>query len=295
MIYESLSAEGKELIDPEYPFTKIADGFRFLEGPVWHPYEKHLTFSDIMGNALYRWIPQDGVTLLKQNSYLTNGNTYDRSGCLISCEHGTSSLSKMNKDGSRTVLADSYNGKGLNSPNDAVVRSDGLIYFTDPVSGRNEKFGIPRKPELAFSGVYVYNPKDRSLQLLVNDFEKPNGLCFSPDEKYLYVNDTIRQHIRKFSVDKSGKISGGEVLCDLILDGPGVADGLKVSKDGLLFCSAPRGIQIFSPNGNIVGRLYVPEFPANFTWGGPELDMLFLCSTTTLYSVRTSIKGIPVL
>src|SRR6056297_459634 len=174
MIYEHFLTEGKDLFYPDYPFTQIAMNFRFLEGPAWHPYEHHLTFSDIMGNALYRWFPQSGVQLLRPNSYLSNGNTYDRNGLLISCEHGTSAVSRTEADGSRTVLASGYQGKGLNSPNDVVVRSDGTILFTDPTPGRVGRVGIPREPELDFTGVFSLNPDSGELRLLADDFLLPN-------------------------------------------------------------------------------------------------------------------------
>ncbi len=293
MIYEHYLPAGKDLFHPDYPFTQVAANFRFLEGPAWHPYEHHLTFSDIMGNALYRWFPQSGVQLLRPNSYLSNGNTYDRNGLLISCEHGTSAVSRTEADGSRTVLASGYQGKGLNSPNDVVVRSDGTILFTDPTPGRVGRVGIPREPELDFTGVFSLNPDSGELRLLADDFLLPNGICLSLDESELFVNDSKHQHIRRFSFNADGSITGGQVWAELITDGPGVADGLKFSREGLLFCSAPRGIQIFTPEGELAGRLYTPEIAANFTWGGPDMKTMYLTAHTSLYSIRTSTEGIP--
>ncbi|MFW5712441.1 MAG: SMP-30/gluconolactonase/LRE family protein [Spirochaetia bacterium] len=293
MIYEHFLPAGKGLFHPDYPFTQVAANFRFLEGPAWHPHEHHLTFSDIMGNALYRWFPQSGVELLRPNSYLSNGNTYDRNGLLITCEHGTSAVSRTESDGSRTVLASQYKGKNLNSPNDVVVRTDGTIYFTDPTPGRLGRVGIPRDLDLDFTGVFALNPTTGKLQLLADDFLLPNGICLSLDERELFVNDSKHQHIRRFAFNADGNVSGGEVWAELITDGPGVADGLKFSREGLLFCSAPRGIQIFNSEGDLAGRLYTPEIAANFTWGGPDMKTMYLTAHTSLYSIRTAAEGVP--
>lgn len=293
MTYEHYLPEGRDLFHSDYPLTRLAAGFRFLEGPAWHPYEYHLTFSDIMGNALYRWHPGTGVQLLRANSYLSNGNTYDRHGRLITCEHGTSAVSRTENDGTRTLLASNYEGRQLNSPNDVIVRSDGLILFSDPTPGRAARVGIPRPQQLDFTGVFSLNPETRVLTLLADDFSKPNGLCLSLDEKELFVNDTDRQHIRRFIFSDQDTLLDGEVWADLVQDGPGVTDGMKISRDNLLFCSAPKGLQIFNANGEIAGRLFTPEVAANFTWGGHDMHTLFLTAGTSLYSIRTESPGIP--
>jgi len=293
MNYEHFLPEGEGLFATSYPFTQIATNFRFLEGPAWNPYEHHLTFSDIMGNGIYRWYPQSGIELMRPNSYLANGNTFDRQGRLITCEHGTSAVSRTEFDGSRTVLTDRYRGTPLNSPNDVIVRGDGTIIFTDPTPGRSGRVGIPRSQELSFTGVFAINPDNNELTLLADDFSKPNGLCVSPDDKELFVNDSDLQHIRRFSFHEDGSLSGGEVWSELITDGPGVADGMKFSREGLLFCSGPRGIQIFNREGTLIGRLYTPEIAANFTWGGPDMNTMYLTAQTSLYSLRTTAEGIP--
>jgi gluconolactonase len=293
MIYEHFLPEGQNLFHPDYPFTQIATDFRFLEGPAWHPYEHHLTFSDIMGNALYRWFPQSGIQVLRPNSYLSNGNTYDRKGLLITCEHGTSAVSRTETDGTRTVLAARFKDRALNSPNDVVVRKNGSILFTDPIPGRVGRVGIPREPELDFKGLFSLNPNNSELTLLADDFSLPNGLCVSLDETELFVNDSTHQHIRRFTFNHDGSVSGGEVWAELVTDGPGVADGMKFSREGLLFCSAPRGIQVFNAEGELAGRLYTPEIAANFTWGGPDMRTLYLTARTSLYSIRTAAEGIP--
>lgn len=286
-----LDTSGEALFPPGAAFTRVADGFRFIEGPAWNHLEQHLTFNDIPGNAIYRLYEDGRVEMIRQNSYLANGNTYDRDGNLLTCEHGTSRVSRTGKDGAYTVLASHYRGKELNSPNDIVVRSDGMIFFTDPTPGRGEKYGIPRKQELDFQGVFMLNPKTGDLTCLVKDFSKPNGLCFSPDETRLFVNDTDRQHIRVFDIDTTGRLSRGSVFAELVQDGPGVADGMKFNSAGVLFCSAPRGIQIFSPRGNMIARLFTPEVAANFTWGGRDMKTLYLTASTSLYTIQVCDPG----
>jgi gluconolactonase len=290
---ESYNDAGKAIFPSDAALTLLADGFRFLEGPAWHPAEQHLTFSDIMGNALYRRFGDGRIEMIRPNSYLANGNSYDREGRLVTCEHGTSRVTRTGHDGSVTVLASHYRGKELNSPNDIVVKSDGSIYFTDPNPGRCPRVGIPRKQELDFQGVYRIDGKTGELVLLADDFSKPNGLCFSPDETLLYVNDTDHQHIRVFGVKADGTLEKGRLFADLLKDGPGVADGMKFDSAGNLFCSAPRGIQIFDEEGKLTARLFTPEVAANFTWGGKDLKTLFLTATTGLYSIPVRIPGLP--
>ena len=186
----------KKIVDPSQSLECIASGFKFLEGPAWHPYEKSLVFSDIKGDCLYRSNSKEGVIPFRKPSHMANGNTYDREGRLLTCEHATNRVTRTERNGSVVVLASHFNGKELNSPNDIVVKSDGLVYFTDPNSGRGPLYGVPREQELPFQGVYRIHPQDQSLVLLVDDFSKPNGLCFSINEKELFINDTNRNHIR---------------------------------------------------------------------------------------------------
>ncbi|MGB1285832.1 MAG: SMP-30/gluconolactonase/LRE family protein, partial [Aggregatilineales bacterium] len=179
-----------DIINPDTELEVVADGFKFTEGPVWHPDEKHVIFSDIIGNSLFKWSAKDGLEDIAPNSHLANGNMYDRDGRLLTCHHASSRVTRTEHDGSITVIASHYNGKQLNSPNDIIVKSDGSIYFTDPTSGREAFVGIPREPDLPFSGVYRVDPETLEMTLLVDDFAKPNGLCFSLDEKQLFINDT---------------------------------------------------------------------------------------------------------
>ncbi len=269
----------------------VESGFRFIEGPVWDERDQRLFFNDIKGNAIYLIDDKHGLRLFRDNSYLANGNTLDREGNLITCEHGTSRVSKTTREGEYSVLTTSYDGKALNSPNDVIVRSDGLILFTDPISGRGAGFGIPRAPELDFMGVYSYDPKTEVTSLLIDDFSFPNGLCLSPDESLLYVNDTREQLIRVFDIDSSGNLSNGRLWAKFTEDLPGKADGLKIDSAGNIFSTGPGGILVFSPEAELIGRIFVPEQAANFCWGGKDLKRLYITASTTLYRIDLGVAG----
>jgi len=279
-----------EIVDSGEQLEQVATGFRFLEGPVWDPYEKTLIFSDIMGNGLFRKDARDAISIFRENSYLANGNTYDRTGRLLTCEHGTSRVTRLEKDGTTSILASHYHGKELNSPNDIIVAGDGSVFFTDPTPGRLGRVGIPREQELDFQGVYRISPQGE-LQLLVDDFSKPNGLCLSLGERFLYVNDTDLQHIRRFRLNADGTLSGGQLWVDLYGDEPGVADGLKFDSQGYLYCSGPGGVQIFDSEARLIGRFRTPEIAANFTWGDEDLCSIYFTATTSLYRLRVRIPG----
>jgi gluconolactonase len=280
-----------EIVDADTPLEQVATGFRFLEGPVWDPYQKTLIFSDIMGNGLFCKDRHQSISIFRENSYLANGNTYDRSGRLLTCEHGTSRVTRLEKDGTTTILASHYLGRELNSPNDIIVARDGSVFFTDPTPGRMARVGIPREQDLDFQGVYRIDPEGQ-LHLLVDDFSKPNGLCLSLDEKFLYVNDTDLQHIRRFRLTAEGALTDGLLWAELHGDEPGVADGMKFDSEGYLYCSGPGGVQIYDSDAKLVGRLLTPEVAANFTWGDEDLCSLYLAATTSLYRLRVRIPGV---
>ena len=281
-----------DIISSDASIECVASGFRFLEGPIWHTKDHHLIFSDIMGNGLYKWSEADGVTLFRENSYMANGNTYDREGRIVTCEHATSRVTRTELTGEVVVLASHYQDQELNSPNDIVVKSDGAIYFTDPNPGRGPRVGVPRKQELPFQGVYRYTESE-GLTLLVDDFSKPNGLCFSLDERYLFINDTDHQHIRRFDVKSDGTLTNGCLWADLTGEEPGVADGMKVDQDGNLFCSGPGGIQIFDEDAKLPGRILTPEIAANFTWGDKDLHRIYMAASTSLYRIKVKVSGRP--
>ncbi len=279
-----ISAKGREL-------EQVVSGFEFLEGPVWHPDEKHLTFSDIVGNTMYRWSRAAGLDVFRKPSHMANGNTYDREGRLLTCEHATSRVTRTELNGSVGVLASHYEGKELNSPNDIVVGRDGSIYFTDPISGRSATYGVLREQELPFQGVYRLNEE---LSLLVDDFSKPNGLCLSLDEARLFVNDTDRNHIRVFDVQLDGSLSDGRVWAETLGEGVGVPDGMKIDQDENLFCCGPGGIHVFDKRANSLGVIRMPAQAANFAWGDDDLRSVYITASTTLYRLRVSVPGLRV-
>ena len=281
-----------DVVAEDLELETLADGFKFTEGPIWHPLEKHLTFSDIPANRMFRWRSEAGVETFRDPSNMTNGNTYDHQGRLLSCEHATSRVTRTEPDGSITVLASHYQGKELNSPNDIVVRKDGAIYFTDPSYGRAGGTGVVREPELDFRGLYRIEG-DGSLTLLASDFDMPNGLAFTPDHQSLYVADTPRMHIRKFAIDEGGGLSGGEVFAESTGKGAGAPDGLKTDSAGHVFCAGPGGVHVYHPDdGTCLGVIKTPAFCANFAWGGDDLRTFFLTSSTCLYRTRLKVAGI---
>ena len=283
----------ERLIDVGETILPLADGFRFLEGPAWHHVDEKLYFNDIQGNAIY-CREQDGrIALFRPNSYLANGNTLDRRGWLLTCEHGTSRVTRTAPDGTYEVLASHYDGKELNSPNDIVVKTDGRIYFTDPNPGRMPRVGIPRAQELPFQGVYMLEPDSGKPTLLVDYLSKPNGLCFDADERHLYVNDTDTAKIHRFPVRDDGTIGEGEVWAQLAGTGKGVADGMKFDSEGNLYCSGPDGIHVYNNQARCIGKILTPEVCANFTWGGEDFRTLFMAATSTLYALRVKCPGKP--
>jgi len=272
-------------------FEALLTGFEFLEGPSWHREQGFLVFSDIIGNRQYAWSPAEGKRIFRSPSNMANGTTWDRKGRLLVCEHATSRVVRLHPGGKEELLVSHFEGKELNSPNDIVEKSNGWIYFTDPNSGRTSPWGVPREQQLDFQGVYRFEPRSGKLNLLVDDFSKPNGLCFSRDESRLFVNDTDRQHIRVFDVKEDGSLQGGAVWVSTDGVRPGVADGMKFDAQGNLYSSGSGGIHVFSPAGNRLGIIRTPQVAANFNWGGKDLRDLFVTATHTLYRLRMNIPG----
>ena len=284
----------RDVVDDGQTLTQLADGFQFTEGPIWHPLERHLTFSDIHGNRQHRWSEADGLSVYREPSNMANGNTYDRQGRMLTCEHATSRVVRSDASGAVTVLASHYQGKELNSPNDIVVRRDGTVWFTDPTYGRHDGVGVARALELDFRGVFRMGPDGEDLTVAWDDFEMPNGLAFTPDERHLYVADTPRMHIRRFACDAGGKLSGGEVFAESTGEGRGAPDGLKTDSAGHVFCAGPGGVHIYHPSdGACLGVIETPAFCANFTWGGEDMRTFYLTASTCLHCVRVKVPGIP--
>ena len=293
MTHSAMRSEFEQLIDVYAPVGQLGTGFTFTEGPIWHPVDHYLLFSDMPADVRRRWDARGGVREVRRPSNKHNGMTYDADLNLIVCEHATSSLVRERADGRREVLATHFDGKELNSPNDVCVRSDGSIYFSDPWYGRMPVYGVERPRQLGFQGVYRVPPGGGQPQLLVdrNRFDQPNGLCFSPDEKLLYVNDTVKCLIWAFEVNADGSLSTGRMFASGIRSElePGVPDGMKCDAEGNVWVTAPGGVWVYSPTGSLLGKVRVPELVSNLAWGGEDFHTLFMTATHSVYTVKTKV------
>jgi gluconolactonase len=286
-----------ELVDEDAELERLGTGFTFTEGPLWNP-DGFLLFSDMPGDVRRRWDAESGVTEVANPSNKGNGMTFDLDGRLIVCEHVTSSVVRMDPDGTgsgREVIASHYGDRELNAPNDVVVKSDGAIYFSDPTYGRMPGFGIEREQDLDFQGVYRIPPGGGDTQLLADDFGQPNGLCFSIDEALLYVNDTEKAHIRVFDVEPDGTISNSRVLADGIgtasLEIGDLVDGMKLDERGNIWVTGPGGVCVFDAKGEHIGTVQVPEPVGNVNWGGPDWSSLFIPATSSVYRIECKVSG----
>ena len=291
------------IVPADVKIEKLADGFAFIEGPIWiHEEGGVLLFSDIPRNQIMKWTPSGNVTEFRKPSGYTgpperasaysgsNGLTLDKQGRLIICEHGDRRVTRLEKDGKVTVLASQYEGKKLNSPNDAVYRSDGSLYFTDPPYG----LASEKDQELDFSGIYRIKP-DGQLELLSKKLSRPNGLAFSPDEKTLYVSNSDPQQRlwMAYDVAEEGTLSNGRVLLDVTAEkDEGLPDGLKVDTQGIIYATGPGGIWIISPQGKHLGTIKPNENPANCHWGDTDGKTLYMTAKTGLYRIRLINPGI---
>ncbi len=270
----------------ENQVEKIVDGFQFTEGPVWIP-SGYLLFSDIPANTIYKYEENSDPEIFLKPSGHSNGLTLDKQGRLLLCEHDRR-VTRLEKNGSKTVLAESYMGKRLNSPNDLAVKTGGAIYFTDP------PYGLPNRTdgkELDFCGIFRLDP-DGTMTLLDDSVPLPNGLAFSPDEKRLYVADSSSAQVYAFDVTASGSLENMKVFAKLgELDGIGAADGMKVDVDGNLFCTGPGGISVLDPEGTRIGIIECPEIPANIAWGGDDYKTLYITARTGVYRLKVLTGG----
>jgi gluconolactonase len=296
--FEILDQRFTRLRPPTALLETIHTGCRFTEGAVYFGDHRCLLFSDVPSSRMYRWDEETGaVTVFRANSTYSNGNTRDREGRLLTCEHGTRRVTRTELDGSITVLAERWQGKRFNSPNDVVVKSDGTIWFTDPRYGLDQYYeGGRGESEIGSCNVYRLDPRDGSIAMVVDDFARPNGLAFSPDESKLYIADSGLfpdpngpHHIRAFDVTEKGTLRGGDVLIEV---SPGIPDGLRLDTEGNIWCSAGDGVHCITPGGELIGKIHTPEICANVVFGGPKRNRLFLCAYTSIYAAYVEAIGV---
>jgi gluconolactonase len=301
MIFEQFEPRFRDLHVASANLDRLWSGGRWTEGPVWFADLNCLLFSDIPNNRMLRFSPDplgsDGmgqVCVFRAPSNFANGNTRDRQGRLVTCEHGARRVTRTEADGTITVIADSYGGRPLNAPNDVVVAADGAIWFTDPTYGIMSDYeGYEATPEQAARNVFRVDPNG-TIASVCDDFEQPNGLAFSPDERLLYVADSAAshdpaapRHLRRFHVD-GARLAGGEVLA--VIDS-GVPDGFRLDDGGRIWCSAADGVHCLAPDGTLLGKILVPEPVANLAFGGPRRNRMYICGTTSLYAVTLCVNG----
>ncbi len=304
-MFGMIEGTGFEVIDPSFNecligharVERLWTGARWSEGPVWFAAGRYLLWSDIPNNRMLRFDETDGsVSRFRQPSNNSNGNTVDRESRLVTCEHLTRRVTRTEHDGSITVIADSFDGKRLNSPNDVVVKSDGSIWFTDPSYGILMDYeGDRAESEIGACHVYRVDPTGE-ISIVADDYVKPNGLAFSPDESELYIADTGATHtsggpahIRKHKVADDNSLSGGDVFADCTA---GLFDGFRCDTGGRIWTSAADGVHCLAPDGMLIGKVLIPELVGNVCFGGPKLNRLFICGTTSLYSVFLNVNGV---
>ena len=282
--FEIVDESFREVLLKDSAVRQICKGLKFTEGPVWMKSEKCLLFSDIPADTIHRWSEADGMTVFRKPSHSSNGNAVDNQGRLVTCEHGSRTVTRTDKDGKVVTLAATYKGGKLNSPNDLAVKSDGTIWFTDPPYGLGR-----RKSEQ--KGNYVYRLDEGAAEpvAVATDFDRPNGICFSPDEKYLYIADSGRgHHVRRFSVLKNNTLGAGKVFAVI---SPGVPDGMRIDAAGRLYSTAGDGVQVFNPAGKLIGKILTPKSAANCCFGGPGGKTLFITARDAVHAVRLAVAG----
>lgn len=307
MFYGQIEGTNIEALDPRFNACTIGHarverlwtGSRWAEGPVWFAAGRYLVWSDIPNNRMMRFDDCDGsVSVFRQPSNFSNGNTVDAEGRLISCEHLTRRVTRTEHDGSISVIAEKYNGKRFNSPNDVVVKSDGSIWFTDPSYGILFDYEGGKAPsEIGACHVYRIDQHSGVVTPVADNFEKPNGLAFSPDEKFLYIADTGishkvdgPKHIRKLKLESDGKSLGKSEVFATCTEG--LFDGFRIDEDGRIWTSAGDCVHCYGVDGTLIGKIKIPELVSNLCFGGTKLNRLFICGTTSLYSVYLAVNGL---
>ncbi len=296
-IYEIHDPRFRHLVVGSAALDELYSGCRWAEGPVWFADLNCLLWSDIPNERMMRYSQDGDISVFRPRSDFTNGNTRDNQGRLISCQHGMRRVVRTEIDGTITVLADSYQGKRLNSPNDVVVKSDDTIWFTDPSYGIMSNYeGFKAEEEQETRNVYRLDPKSGALTVVASDFGQPNGLAFSPDESKLYIADSWSSHdpnwpahIRSFDVQADGTLKGGEALC---VTNKGLPDGFRVDVAGNIWSSSGDGVHCFAPDGTLLGKILVPQTVSNLTFGGPRRNRLFITATKSLYAIYTATMGV---
>ena len=284
------------IVDPDATIELVADGMGFTEGPAWIHDGGYLVWSDIPNDRIMRWSESDGVSVFRQPSRNANGNTVDAHGNLLTCETSGRRVSIARPGEPETMLVDSYGGKPLTSPNDVIVKSDGSIWFSDPDYGALvDDQGHGQSPEQARNRVYRLDPSTRDLTAVAEDFDKPNGLAFSPDESVLYISDSGAthgndrpHHIRAFDVIDGTRLTNSRVVCEI---SPHVPDGLRVDTNGILYVTSGEGVQVFTPEGEMLGKFLTPEVAANSCFGMADRQTFFICATSSVWMVRLKSTG----
>ncbi len=292
-MFDIIDPRFNDLVKTTARVEKLYEGCRWAEGPAYFPAGRYLVWSDIPNDRMLRFDETTGtVGVFRHPAGYTNGNTVDREGRLVTCEHGNRRVTRTEHDGSLTVLADRFEGRRLNSPNDVVVKSDGSVWFSDPAYGIESDYeGHKAESEIGACHLYRVDPQSGECRMAAGDFDRPNGLAFSPDEGRLYVSDTGSNTdpvIRAFDVSEGGRISGGEVFATCTA---GKFDGFRFDDAGRLWTSAGDGVHCYDSDGTLIGKVLVPEVVANIVFGGPKRNRLFMCGTTSLYAVLLAVNG----
>ncbi len=285
----------RAMVLPNAPLETLGEGYGWLEGPVWFADHACLYVSDLPNDRILRWSAHAGVSVFREPSGFANGHARDRQGRLLGCSHQHRCITRTELDGSVSVLVAHFAGKRLNSPNDIICKSDGTIWFTDPPYGINTDYEGGKQPAELPPALYRFDPATATLSLMADDFDGPNGLAFSPDERILYVSESGRQfearprrHIRKFALDPDGRLSGGEVFHTVE---PGFADGFRVDEQGNIWSSAADGVHCIAPDGTLLGKIRTPSLVANLAFGGRNRSRLFLCASHRLLAIYTNVRG----
>ncbi len=295
--FQVIDARFRKLALPYIHVERLYTGCRWAEGPAWFPAGRYLVWSDIPNDRIMRWDETDGsVSVFRQPALNSNGHTVDFQGRLVSCEHRGRCVSRTEHDGTRTVLASHFEGKRFNSPNDVVVKSDGSVWFSDPSYGIDSDYeGDAATSEIGAQRVYRVDGASGAVSVAASDFVQPNGLAFSPDESLLYIVDTGAthvadgpHHVRRFRVAADGRLAGGEVFATCPV---GLYDGLRVDVHGNVWLSAGDGVHCHAPDGDLLGKVLIPESVANLCFGGAKRNRMFICGTTSLYSVYLNTRG----